>query len=49
MDTTDTGPMMTPGAPLWRRLAWMAAIWAASVASLGAVAFGIRIWLGAAG
>lgn len=32
-------------APLWKRLAWMAAIWAASVAALGAVTFVIRLWL----
>jgi hypothetical protein len=31
--------------PLWRRLAWMAAIWAGSVAALGAVAFCIRLAL----
>ena len=32
-------------APLWKRLAWMAAIWVMSVAALGAVAFVIRTWL----
>ena len=31
--------------PLWRRLAWMAAIWAASVAALGAVGYVLRLWL----
>ncbi|HZF42548.1 MAG TPA: DUF2474 domain-containing protein [Sphingomonadaceae bacterium] len=28
--------------PLWKRLAWMAAIWLGSVAVLGAVAWVIR-------
>jgi hypothetical protein len=32
--------------PLWRRLAWMAAIWAASVAALGVVAEALRLWIG---
>lgn len=31
--------------PLWRRLGWMAAIWAISVAGLGAIAWVLRLWL----
>lgn len=31
--------------PMWKRLAWMAAIWIASVLALGAVAGIIRWWL----
>jgi len=31
--------------PLWQRLAWMAAIWLASVTALGAVAWLIRLWI----
>ncbi|UAB78847.1 DUF2474 domain-containing protein [Erythrobacter sp. SCSIO 43205] len=31
--------------PLWKRLAWMAGIWLASVTALGVVAMIIRLWL----
>jgi len=32
-------------APLWKRLAWLVGIWAASVLALGLVAGVIRWWL----
>lgn len=32
-------------APLWKRLAWMAGIWAISVLALGVVAYGLKVWL----
>jgi hypothetical protein len=31
--------------PLWKRLAWMVAIWAASVLALAVLAGIIRLWL----
>lgn len=38
------GPERAPD-PLWQKLAWMAAIWLASVLALGVVAGVIRMWL----
>ncbi|WP_340587325.1 DUF2474 family protein [Erythrobacter alti] len=35
-----------PEGPLWKRLAWMAAIWIGSVTALWLVAMIIRYWLG---
>jgi hypothetical protein len=35
---------METQAPFWKRLAWMAGIWAASVLALGLVAGVIRLW-----
>ena len=32
-------------APLWKRLAWFAGLWTASVAALGAIAYVIRLWI----
>jgi len=32
--------------PIWKRLAWMAAIWAASVVVLGAFAELLKVWIG---
>ncbi len=45
IDPRLTGAERAEATPLWRRLAWMAAIWAMSVAALGAVAMVIKAWL----
>jgi hypothetical protein len=37
--------MVEDAGPLWKRLAWMAAIWAMSVLALGLVAGLLRWWL----
>jgi hypothetical protein len=31
--------------PLWKRLAWMAVIWTASVAVIGLVAGALHLWI----
>ncbi len=36
---------VTRASPLWRRLLWVLAIWAASVMALGIVDFVLRAWL----
>ncbi len=36
---------VSAAAPWWKRLAWLAAIWAASVAALGLVSLALRFWL----
>jgi hypothetical protein len=47
MDTirSEPGGSMSAAAPWWKRLAWMMAIWAASVAALGLVSLALRFWL----
>lgn len=37
--------MASAGSPLWKRLGWMALIWAASVSVVGSVAAVLRWWL----
>ncbi|RJG03537.1 DUF2474 domain-containing protein [Noviherbaspirillum sedimenti] len=39
---------VAPG-PWWKRLGWLVLIWAASVAALGVVAYGIRLIMNAVG
>jgi hypothetical protein len=36
---------MEPAGPLWRRLAWFVGLWAAGVATVGAVAYLLRWWI----
>lgn len=41
----ESSPEKEGDSPLWKRLAWMAAIWFASVGSLAVVALAIRWWI----
>ena len=45
IDPRLSGAERAEATPLWRRLAWMAAIWAMSVAGLGVVGLVLRAWL----
>jgi hypothetical protein len=46
IDPRLSGAERAEQAPLWKRLAWMAAIWALSVGTLGIVGLVLRGWLG---
>ncbi|MGY0559619.1 MULTISPECIES: DUF2474 family protein [unclassified Luteimonas] len=39
MSTTGPGP-------LWKRLAWLFALWVAGLATVGTVAWFLRLWIG---
>jgi len=41
----DRGGDIVDHYPVWKRLMWMAWLWVASVAVLGAIAFAIGSWL----
>lgn len=45
IDPRLSGAERAEATPLWKRLAWMAAIWALSVVALGAVGLVLRAWL----
>ncbi|HIY71802.1 MAG TPA: DUF2474 family protein [Candidatus Luteimonas excrementigallinarum] len=34
-----------PG-PLWKRLAWLVILWAAGLATVGTLAWVLRLWIG---
>jgi len=38
-------PGGAPG-PLWKRLAWFVALWAAGLAAVAALAWVLRLWIG---
>ncbi|TYT26348.1 DUF2474 domain-containing protein [Luteimonas viscosa] len=39
------GPTQTQPGPLWKRLAWFVALWLGGLASVGLVAWLLRLWL----
>ena len=45
----DEGMNVEQKKPLWQRLGWLVLIWALSVAALGVVAYGMRMFMSAAG
>ena len=46
MDTTEAAPSQAPAAlPLWKRLGWLALIWAASVTTMFVLSGLLRLWL----
>lgn len=38
-----------PDQPWWKKLGWLILLWAASVSTLGLVAYGIRLFMKTAG
>ena len=39
--------MAGPGpGPLWKRLAWFVALWAAGLVAVGTLAWVLRLWIG---
>jgi hypothetical protein len=40
-----SAPRRETPAPLWKRIVWLLAIWAAGVAALGLVSLVLRLWL----
>jgi hypothetical protein len=41
----DARPGTNAVGPLWKRLAWFAGLWAAGVATVGGVAYLLRLWI----
>lgn len=45
VEKNDTTPIAADQSPLWKRIAWMGAIWLTSVAVLGIISLIIKLWL----